>query len=178
MGTYDDIVAAVWSRGDLTYDFSEPTNPDTNNSAMVIAMGTPGNTVLNIIDEWKETGMAWTPSPKPFQIMMLGLADWLDSHGVGGDAGFKNVATIGVPGTIPSSADLAVITASPVNPDLPLANSKAPYTTLVVKNMGAGPNTLTPSGADTLDGAGVGLPMLAWGTLSVYTDGISGWFTW
>ena len=143
-----------------------------------IALGAPGNHVENSIGESQPTGAAWIPEPKTWPVVVEGIAAWLDSKGVGGAPGFKNIATLTSSGPVPPTADLVEFGATGVIATLPAANSKVRGTQLAVKDLGFGVNAVAPSGSDTIDGAVAPLAFLPLDAVRLYTDGATGWWTW
>lgn len=167
MSTKTDIIALVKAVADAT-----------GVDAMKVSLGTEGNHV-ELGGQSRETGAAWVPEPKPFSIVIEGLAAWFDAHGVGGKSGFRSIQVLPVSGPIIPTADLVELTTAAIGAQLPPAAMMSAGDQLVVKNVNAAGSSLIPAGADTIDGVGAPLVMPgSWDVLRLYVGGATSWRTW
>ena len=149
----------------------------TGVDAMRVSLGTEGSHV-NLGGQLRETGAAWVPEPKPFSILVEGLADWLDSHGVGGPPAFLSIQVLPIAGAILPTTDLAEITAV-VAGTLPPASAAGAGQQLVVKAVNAAGASVAPNGGDTIDGVAAPLVLAgAYDKVRLYAASTTEWRTW
>ena len=72
MATKDDITNAIKAVADAT-----------GNGNTRISLGAQGDHELNSIGESEPTGKAWDGDYKTWPVVVLGLANWVDSTGIG-----------------------------------------------------------------------------------------------
>ena len=164
MATKDDIIALIQAVADAT-----------GVDAMRVSLGAPGNHV-EIGGSSRETGAGWSPEPKPFPIVIEGLAQFLDGQGVG-SARFNHIQQLSSSGVIAASTDLAELTAAGITASLPATGAVANGTQIVVKNQGFGGNFLNVDGGGNIDaGPVLGVPGI-FDAVRVYKSG-GQWWTW
>ena len=71
MTTKSELIEAIQDAAD-----------STNDVAIKLSLGTPGSTV-KIEGQEFDTGKSWAPTPKIFDTLMEGIADFLDAAGTG-----------------------------------------------------------------------------------------------
>ena len=164
MATKDDIITLIQAVADAT-----------GVDAMRVSLGAPGNHV-EIGGSSRETGAGWSPEPKPFPIVIEGLAQFLDGQGVGA-ARFNHIEHLSASGNIAANTDLAELTAAAIVASLPDPGTVADGTKIVVKNIGVAGNSLNVAGGANIDGAPIYLLPGVYDAVRVYKSG-GQWWTW
>ena len=166
MATKNDIIAAVQAVADGTGVVN-----------LRLSMGTPGDYLDDAAGEARPTGASWAPEPKVWSVFVEGLANWLDSGGIGGPPRFMVPQSLGASANINNGTDLALLTAGGITASLPDPTTVPPFMQVVVKNTGLGGNFLNVQGGANIDaGPVLGVPGI-FDAVRVFTDGAQ-WWTW
>jgi len=159
------IIAAVQAAADAT-----------DNPFMRVSLGAPGDEVEIYEGQLKGTGSGWEPTPKPFDLLVEGIAEVLFSSGVG-VSGFHNIQQFPSSDTIPAGCDLAETTAGGITLSLPAPASVPDGAQVVVKNTGLGSNFVNVNGGGNIDAGPVMAISGIYEALRFYKA--SGqWWTW